>query len=52
MTKYTFIVLETKLLNNVIHVYGGLVQAEGPDIGTVMATFQWFKLSEIKNYVV
>lgn len=46
--KYSFIILETKLLNNVIHVFGGLVPTPQTNEGSSMTTFRWYKLSEIR----
>lgn len=45
--KYRFIVLETKLMNEQIYVYGGLVPDETMS-GVSMVDFRWFKLDEVR----
>lgn len=49
--KFRFIVLETKVMNEAVYVYGGLVPDEtmsGVSLsGVSLVDFRWFKLSEV-----
>lgn len=49
MNKSQFIVLETKIMNGSIFVYGGLVPPPNDNAVASLVDFQWFKLSEIKR---
>jgi hypothetical protein len=43
---FSFIVLQTKVINNIIMVYGGLVYHR-QDFESCLLHFKWFKLSEL-----
>lgn len=48
MKKEVFIVLETKIVNNVVLVWGGVVIKEEFGYDQCMASFKWYKLEEVK----